>query len=156
MLKIRLCLVLAVAGFVLPDVSSAGPEKFQERGFVSNDAGAKCGYRQTVISGALHFHGDAIATTIGEIVFDDPQCMADSGQGLGANKSMINKLISTWYSHPDANFDTTNLRKTSLYQVVGECMQSRSYAAIGVAIEYIVENQSITKVVHGPTLEGCL
>lgn len=155
-MRISPVLAVAVASLLASGVSLAGPEKFQSKGFISNDAGDKCWYQQKVISGALYFHGDAIATTIGEIVFDDPQCMSDSGEGLDVNKMMINELISTWYSHPDANFDTKTLRNTSLYQVVGQCMQSQSYAAIAVAIDHVVSNQSIIKVVHGPTLEGCI
>lgn len=155
-MKICLVLVLTATSLLLSEVSVAGPEKFERKGFISNDVGEKCWYQQKVISDARHFHGDAIASTIGEIVFDDPQCMSDSGEGLDANKVMINNLISTWYSHPDANFDTKNLRKFSLQQEVGQCMQSRSYAAIGVVIDYVVSNGSIVKVLHGPALEGCI
>jgi hypothetical protein len=82
--------------------------------------------------------------------------MRDSGEGLAGNKTLINEVQATWYSHPDANFHTQNLHKSSLYQEVGECMQSRSYAAIAVAVDYVVADQSIVKVIHGPTLEGCL
>lgn len=149
-------LVLTAASFLLPEVSVAGPEKFLEKGFISNDAGDQCWYQQKVISDALHFHGDAISTTIGEIVFDDPQCMRAEGEGLDVNKTLINEVLATWYSHPDADFDTKNLHESSLYQEVGVCMQSRSYAAIGIAIEYVVSDQSIVRVFHGPTLEGCL
>lgn len=149
-------LALSAASLLSAEVSLAGPEKFLEKGFIGNDAGEQCGYKQKVISDALHFHGDAISTTIGEIVFDDPQCMRDSGDGLDANKALINKVLATWYSHPDADFDTENLHESSLYQEVGVCMQSRSYAAIGIAIEYVVSDQSIVRVFHGPTLEGCL
>jgi hypothetical protein len=149
-------LALAAASALFSEVSAAGPEKFPERGFISNDAGDKCWYQQKIISNALHFHGDAISTTIGEIVFDDPQCMRDPGTGLDVNKTLINELLASWYSHPDADFDTKNLHQSSLYQEVGVCMQSRSYAAIGIAIAYVVSDQSIVRVLHGPTLEGCL
>lgn len=155
-MKILSVLVLAAASLLVSEVSIAGPEKFLKKGFINNDAGDKCWYQQKVISDALHFHGDAISTTVGEIVFDDPQCMRDSGEGLAGNKTLINEVLATWYSHPDADFDTKNLHKSSLYQEVGVCMQSRSFAAIGIAIDYVVSNQSIVSVFHGPTLEGCL
>jgi hypothetical protein len=154
--KISSLRLLTVASLLLSEVSTAGPEKFLQEGFILNDVGGKCWYQQTVISDALHFHGDAISTTVGELVFADPQCMRDSGEGLAGNKTLINEVLATWYSHPDANFDTQNLHKSSLYQEVGECMQSRSYAAIAVAVDYVVADQSIVKVIHGPTLEGCL
>lgn len=148
--------MLTATSLLWSGIAAAGPEKFESNGVINNAAGEPCGYRQKVISDALHFHGDAISTTIGEMVFADPQCMKDSGDGLNANKALISKVISTWYSHPDADFDTEHLRKSSLYQEVGECMQSRSYAAIGVAIDFVVADGSIVKVFHGPTLEGCL
>jgi hypothetical protein len=155
-MKISSFLVFTAASLLLSEVSTAGPEKFLQEGVILNDVGAKCRYQQTVVSDALHFHGDAISTTVGELVFADPNCMRDSGNGLAANKTLINEILATWYSHPDANFDTKNLHKSSLYQEVGECMQSRSYAAIAVAVDYVVANDSIVKVIHGPTLEGCL
>lgn len=82
--------------------------------------------------------------------------MRVSGDGSDANKVKINQLIATWYSHPDAEFDPSKLYKTSLYQVVGQCMQSRRFAAIGVMIDYVMSDQGIAKVYHGPSLEGCL
>ena len=157
-LKMKAFSILAItaASVLSAEAAVAGPEKFELKGFVSNDAGEKCWYQQKVISNALHFHGDAIASTNGEIVFDDPQCMRDSGEGLDANKVLINDLISTWYSHADANFDTKSLRRSSLAQEVGQCMQSKRFAAIGVVVDYVVVDQSIVKVFHGPALEGCL
>lgn len=155
-MKVCTIVLLAGASLLASGASVAGPEKFESRGFISNDAGEKCWYRQEIIPDAIYFHGDSIATTIGEIVFDDPQCMSDSGEGLDATKTMINEVISAWYSHPDADFDTKNLRKAGLHQEVGRCIQSRSYTAIAITIDYVVSNQSITKVVHGPALEGCI
>ena len=155
-MKICSILMLTGASLLLSEVSIAGPEKFEKKGFINNDAGEKCWYQQQVISNSLHFHGDSISNTVGEIVFDDPQCMSDSGKGLDANKTLINEVISTWYSHPDADFDTKNLWNSGLYQEVGQCMQSRSYAAIAIVIDYIVTDESIVKVLHGPALEGCI
>ncbi|HEX5787420.1 MAG TPA: hypothetical protein VFY03_04535 [Woeseiaceae bacterium] len=149
-------LVLLGASLFSPAAAVAGPEKFASEGFIDNEAGEKCRYRQEVISGATHFHGDSIASTIGEIVFDDPRCMRDSGNGLDGNKTLINKVISTWYSHPDAEFDSVTLHDSSLHQDVGQCIQSKRFAAIGIVIDYVVTDDSIVKVLHGPALEGCL
>ncbi|GEM_PF-1909029 len=146
----------AVASLLSWSGAVAGPERFPATGFVVNAAGQQCRYRQKVVSNALHFHGDAISTTIGEMTFDDPRCMQVTDDEPDAGKVAINRLIATWYSHPDADFDTEHLYKTSLYQEVGVCMQSRSYAAIGIAIDYVVEDGHIVRVFHGPTLEGCL
>jgi len=153
---LRITLLLLPAVFLVAGGASAGPERFESRGYIENEAGMKCWYRQDIIKNATHFHGPNIASTVGEMTFDDPACMTGTGNALDANKSLVNKVLATWYSHPDADFDTENLRKTSLYQEVGECMQAKSYAAIGIAIDFVIENGSIVKVFHGPTLEGCL
>ena len=155
-MRMRKFLPLIATPLALAGNAAAGPEKFEQRGFIVNAAGERCAFQQNTISGALHFHGDAISTTIGEITFDDPTCMRGATEELQANKVAINQLLATWYSHPDADFDPENLYKTSLYQVVGQCMQSRRFAAIGIAIEYAISDESIAKVYHGPTLEGCL
>lgn len=154
----RSCPILLLTGssMMWSGMSVAGPEKFESEGFIENSAGEQCSYQQEITSDALYFHGDSITNTIGEIVFDDPQCMSASEDVLDTNRTSINELIATWYSHPDANFDTENLQNSGLYQEVGRCMQSRSYAAIAIAIDYVISNQSIVKVVHGPTLEGCI
>ena len=129
-IRTGLFLVLTAASLLAAENSVAGPEKFPAKGFIKNAAGDECWYQQQVIHGSHHFLGDSIANTIGEIVFDEPQCMRDSGTGLSANEILINSQISTWYSHPDADFDTQNLRKSSLYQVVGKCMQSKNFTPI--------------------------
>jgi hypothetical protein len=155
-MKVFSILAIAAASCLVAEAAVAGPEKFEAKGFITNAAGERCSYQQKVVSGARHFHGDAIASTNGEIVFDDPQCMKDAGEGLDANKTMINETISKWYSHADANFDTKNLRRSSLAQEVGQCMQSKRFAAIGVVLDYEISDGSIVKVYHGPALEGCL
>ena len=135
-------------------VSNADTGKFQKAGFISNGDGEKCWYQQRVIDESTHFHG-TMTSTIGEIVFDDAKCMSDTGMGMDLNQMMINNIISRWYSHSDANFDTRNLYKSSMAQKKGQCIQSKTYPIIGITVEYIVTNGSIVKVLHGPSLQGC-
>ena len=70
---------------------------------------------------------------------------------------MINNVISRWYSHPDARFGTrvAEMHKGSLLQKRGRCMQSATYPAVGIAVDYSIKNKSITGVVHGSTIQGC-
>jgi len=141
--------LILVSGIVSADTS-----KFQKSGFIGNGDGGKCWYKQRVVDGSTHFHG-TMTSTIGEIVFDDTKCMSDTGLGMDINKMMINNIISRWYSHSDANFDTKKLYKTSMAQKKGQCMQSRTYPIIGITVDYIVSDNSIVKVLHGPSLQGC-
>ena len=144
-------LILLILGQTSP---IQGQDRYQREGFIANDAGQKCTFKQTVVEDSTYFQG-SLVNTIGEIVFDDPQCMSDSGSGLDENKKRINQRISKWYSHKDARFDTANLYPTSMYQTTGLCMQSRTYPMIGVVLEYFIEDGSIVKVLHGPSLQGC-
>lgn len=155
-MKTRPIAALAAVSILFSGGAIAGPEKFERRGFITNAAGEKCQYQQNILRNDVHFYGESISTTNGEIIFDDPQCMRASEDGPDGDKALINQLIATWYSHPDADFDPANLYKTSLHQVVGQCMRSKRFAAIGVMVDYIMADQSIAKVIHGPSLEGCL
>jgi len=148
------CGLLVLAAILLAPATFADSNKFQSKGFISNDNGEKCWYQQEVLNDQKYFH-ESMTSTIGEITFDDAQCMKDSGIGLDTNKMMINNIISRWYSHADANFDTKNLYKTSMAQQQGQCMQSRTYPIIGITVDYIVSDRSIVKVLHGPSLQGC-
>ena len=151
--------IFRIIGLVLFSLSyastaSADSSKFQPKGYITNDQGQKCWYKQTPIPDNNYFH-DKLTNTVGRIFFDDSQCMKDSGIGLDTNKMMINNVISKWYSHSDADFDTKNPYKTSLYQTKGQCIQSRTYPAIGIAVDYLIRDNSIVMVFHGPTVQGC-
>ena len=91
---------------------------YPQRGYIRNDSGKKCWYTQKTDENNKYFHG--IKNTVGIITFDDPQCMAASEVGLMVNKMMINNIITTWYSHSDANFQT---RESEMYP--GSLFQKR-------------------------------
>ena len=143
-----LVIVLGVSG------AAQGQDRYERKGFIANDAGEKCWFQQAILEDTRYFH-EKLTSTIGEIVFDDPQCMSGSGAALEANKTWINRRISKWYSHKDAKFDVKNLHRTSMYQTRGQCMQSQTYPLIGVTIDYFIQDGSIVKVRHGPSLQGC-
>jgi hypothetical protein len=150
---IQLCSLIALSAALS---AHAGSEKFLKKGYIQNDAGEKCTYSQTVNQQEKYFH-DALTAITGTIVFDDPQCMKDSGIGLDTNKMMINNIISRWYGQPDAKFKTraSELYAGSMLQTRGRCMQSSTYKALGIAVDYTVKSNSITQVKHSSTVQGC-
>jgi hypothetical protein len=144
--------------FLLSPEAWSGAERFLKKGYVQNDNGTKCWYTQKVDNNSKHFHqSEDLVGTVGIITFDDSGCMSDSGGGLGANKMMINNVISRWYSHSDANFGTRDqeLYSTSALQKVGKCMQSATYPIIGITVDYVEQENSISKVYHGSSIGGC-
>lgn len=160
MINRRLVCANRVAVFALllaPFALSAGPTDPQPRGFIPNDYGEQCWYTQIVKSGESYFHED-LTGSYGVLTFDDPQCMAASELGLSVNKMNINNIVSKWYSHPDANFQTreSELYEGSQFQVRGQCIQSNKYPIIGITIDYIVRSGSIVEVVHGSSVGGCM
>lgn len=134
----------------------AGSSGALRAGYIKNDQGDKCWYSQVVRENNTYFHG-TLKGTNGILTFDDPTCMTDSGVGLGVNKMMINNIISRWYSHSDAAFQTLEeeLFDGSMLQTKGKCIQSATYAIIGIVVDYFIEGTSITGVIHGSSVQGC-
>lgn len=132
-------------------------QAIQPKGYITNETGQQCWYRQAVDPAPSYFHslpGPHITLT-----FDDPKCMRDTGQGLGLDiaKMLINNNIVRNHSRPDANFATLpdQMYPSSLLQVRGQCIQSQKYPTRGVAVEYIIAGQAIKAVKHASTVAGC-
>lgn len=142
---------------VMTNVCHAAPQKSLKRGFIKNDQGEKCWYGQEYKEQVVYFT-EKHTQNIGVMTFDDPDCMSDKGLGLDANKMVINNVISRWYSHSDANFKThpSELYSGSRLQIKGQCMQSETYSIIGILLDYKIENDSITQVVHGSSVGACM
>lgn len=151
----RNVLFIAIAWLAL-SVNPANAQYDLKKGYFQNDKGAECWYTQRVEEESTYFHGTLKARR-GIIKFDNPSCMRDSGLGLGVNKMVINNVISSWYSHSDAAFQTREeeLYAGSFMQKKGKCIQSRTYPGVGVTIDYVVVNGSITAVYHGLAAQGC-
>jgi hypothetical protein len=146
---------LALIIGIMASTSNASAD-FLRKGYIANDEGKKCWYKQTAKNGDKYFHKSLTSNTH-TLEFDDPKCMADNGLGLGINKMMINNIITRPYSHDDAAFQTRSeeLFKGSLLQTKGQCIQSKTYAIIGVTVDYLIKNSSIVKVVHGASAGSC-
>ncbi len=150
-----------VAGFMLislfgSSAALAGPTGALKKGFIQNDKGDKCWYTQVVKEGNTYFY-DSLKGTDGIITFDNPTCMSDNGLGLDVNKMMINNIISKWYSHSDADFQTrvSEMFNGSPLQKKGKCIQSKKYPIIGITVDYLIKGNSITGVIHGSSVQGC-
>ena len=137
-------------------IAHAGPQKALKKGFILNDAGEKCWYTQEFKDQVVYFTKKH-TQDIGVIKFENTKCMTRSEFGFDINKANINKIISKWYSHEDANFLTSSeeLLPSSMLQIKGQCMQSRTYSSRGVLIDYIIEENSIKEVVHGSSAGAC-
>jgi len=148
---------LLVAGIVfMPWSSLVWSDIYPSKGYVQNQTEEKCWYKQKTDETNKYFFG--IDNIVGIMTFNDPQCMSDTlGVGLDINKMMINNVISKWYSHDDTEFQThtDEMYFRSPMQKEGKCIQSKKYKGIGIAIDYLTTNGSITKVIHGQTIDGC-
>lgn len=145
----------AIALILITKTSFAADE-FQKKGFIQNDRGEKCWYSQVTDQESTYFH-ESLKGTMGTITFDDPQCMSEADVGLDVNKMMINNAISRWYSHSDAAFQTrvSELFPSSMFQKTGLCVQSKTYPTIGITVGYEVKGNSIVRVRHGSSIQGC-
>ncbi len=143
--------------FVLVITSSASLAA-NIKGYINNHEGDACWYTQETVSSTL-FH-DIEGAEVTTLTFKDPLCMksGDLGDfGRNANIMMINNIITRPYSHSDANFQTNaqNLRPGSLMQKTGRCIQSKKYPMVGVMVDYELKNDSISRVFHSRSLNGC-
>ena len=129
---------------------------FLKKGYIANDEGKKCWYKQEIKKDVVFFT-KKLPEDIRILTFDDPNCMSDRGIGLDVNKRQINFIITKPYSHDDANFqvNVSQLGSHSLFQIRGKCIQSKKYSNVIVSVEYTVINNSITKVVHGSGIAPC-
>lgn len=150
---LRLSTILALA---LGSPAFAGPSLFQQKGFIQNDQGEQCWYHQEVVKDSNYFH-DGITANIGVLSFDEQTCMNSSEFGQTVNIMMINNVISRWYSRSDADFQTreSELFSTSLFQKRGQCIQSKKYSATGIVVDYEESRESIVRVRHGMSAQGC-
>ncbi|WP_432210640.1 hypothetical protein [Marinobacter alkaliphilus] len=145
-----------ILALVIASPAFAGSSLFQPKGFIQNDQGEQCWYHQEVVEGSHYFH-DGVTANIGVLTFDDQSCMQASEFGQTVNKMMINNVISRWYSRGDANFQTreSELFPTSLLQKRGQCIQSKKYPATGIVVDYEESQESIVRVRHGMSAQGC-
>lgn len=136
---------------------------FNKAGFVFGDNGEKHWYVQTMEK-KKYFHTIIEANTY-TITFVEPNkfqsqfgsAASPTMTDTDANRMMINNVISGWYSHSDADFQTRpdELYAGSALQKRGLCIQSKTYPKICIVVEYIVDNGYITKVHHASCFGGC-
>lgn len=155
-LSIPHVVICAFLSTIVSATVSAGPTGAIKKGYIKNDQGEKCWYTQEIKENYTYFHGP-LKETNGIITFDNPACMSDSGAGLDVNKMMINNVISKWYSRSDAKFKTrvSEMYNGSLLQEKGKCIQSETYPAIGITVDYLINDNSIAGVIHGSSVQGC-
>ena len=148
-------MAIAAIAFMMALPHAAMANNFPPRGHIQNDQGQRCSYTQTTDNDSVYFHG--LPGRMGILTFDDPRCMSASAVGWDVNKMMINNVIARWHSHPDAAFKTRvqDLYPTSMMQKRGLCIQSTKYPGIGVTVDYEIQGNSIVRVRHGSSIQGC-
>ena len=156
LLNTRFVVKFILVSSIFSATAFAGPVGALKKGYIQNDQGEKCWHTQEVKENYTYFHG-SLKEIDGIITFDDPTCMSDSGLGLDVNKMMINNIISRWYSHSDANFQTrvSEMFNGSLLQKKGKCIQSKTYPDMGITVDYLIKDNSIAGVIHGSSVQGC-
>lgn len=147
---------LAATALIVAASGHADTGRYLAKTRIPNHMGDCCKYTQVVEEPSDYFQ-EGMANAVGIITFDDPSCMSGDEVEMDVNKMLINNHISGWYSHSDADFGTkvSEMKETSALQMRGQCIQSRKYSAVGIAIDYVTDGGSITKVYHGPTIGGC-
>ena len=120
-------------------------------GNVLNVSGARCEYVQAakdMATDSYFYEGLTGAATY--MAFAVEGCMAYANEfELGVNQFLINQLVKTWYSFPDAAFQTELQDITELAPPDrGWCIQSDTYESVAIVVEYFVEDQSIVAVLH--------
>ncbi len=129
---------------------------FQPKGYIQNHMGEQCWYTQKTVHN-IHFFIDIDGSKVGFIEFDDQKCMTGVDFKMDINKMMINNIISRWYSHRDANFQTRvpQLYQGSSMQKKGYCIQSEKYPLQGIMVYYEKKNDAIIRVLHSQSIGGC-
>lgn len=126
----------------------------QPRGYMSGNMGQKCWYEQQAVQGKylLDIPGKYYV-----LRFVDNKCMTSVGFEGDVNKMIINRAIGKAHSHDDADFGVrkSELFRTSVAQVRGQCMQSGRYPNIAVAVEYMESGGYFTGVTHSIALPPC-
>lgn len=136
------------------------PKGFQHGGFIRNGINEKCWYTQVyeetnpllLVASLQHTTHHDLRT----ITFDDPECMANTLDGLDIyeqiNQMMINNVILPWfrgtYWLEDIRFGDPG--PPAADQARGVCVRSTNYPTKGVLIEYFHDGDSITGVAYMP------
>lgn len=126
----------------------------QPKGYMSGNMGQKCWYEQQAVQGKYLID---IPGKYYVLRFLDSKCMTSVGLEGDINKMIINRTIGKVHSHDDADFGVrkSELFRTSVGQVRGQCMKSGKYPNIAVAVEYMESGGYLTGVTHSIALPPC-
>ena len=154
-------IILALAFIGLTGgVAPAGD--LEGRGRILNTDGASCSFTQTVEKKTAAFLGP-LKAEVATMSFEDPGCMAETtedGFDLAAefNRNRIADRIAglvrgTWVT-ADTVYDPKGRYQPGMMQKSGECMVEEGLPATAIAINFVSNGTSITKVEYAHTF-GC-
>ncbi len=145
--------VYALTTVVLGFVSVSGPTAALDlaRGYIMNENGDKCWYRQNIVQADNYFHSKITANTR-HLTFDHPACMEETD----INKTQINNIVTRGYGRSDVIYavHAEEMYPKSELQERGYCIKAKNYPIPAVAVDYVIETGNIIGVKHAMSF-GC-
>ena len=137
-------------------------DEMEGRGRILNADGAWCWFMQTVDKTKVAFLGP-LSAEVATISFEDLACMAETtkeGLDFAAdfNRDQIAKRIAglvrgNWVT-PDTVYESNSRNQPGMMQTSGECMVAKDMPATAIAINFVSNGTSITKVEYAHVF-GC-
>ena len=154
--------IAIVASLVFSLVAGPAQATMEGRGRIFNADGGWCWFTQTVEQKVAAFIAP-LRGSIATMVFDDPGCMAErTEEGLDFaadfNREQIAGRIAglvriSWVTE-DTVYDPGNRYLPGRMQAFGECMVADDMPATAIAINFVSNGTSITKVEYAHVF-GC-
>ena len=154
--------IIAALAFVGLVGATAQASDMEGRGRILNTDGASCWFTQTVEKRTAAFLGPAPGQ-VAIMIFDDPGCMAEiteDGYDLAAvfNRNRIAGRIAvlvrgTWVQDW-VEYAPDERNQPGIMQKTGECMMAEDLPATAIAINFVSNGASITRVEYA-TAFGC-
>ena len=143
-------------------IGTAQAGDMEGRGRIMNTDGGWCWFMQTVEKKTATFLGSSPGQ-VATMSFDDPGCMAEvtaDGFDLAAdfNRNRISDRIASLvrgsWVQDWVEYDPKSRNQPGMMQKTGECMVADDLPATAIAINFVSDGTSITKVEYAHTF-GC-
>ena len=154
--------IVAALAFMGVAVCAAQASDMEGRGRILNADGTWCWFIQTVEKKTAAFLG-SLQAEVATMSFDDPACMAETteeGLDFAADfnrRQIANRIAGlvrgSWVT-TDTAYDPNSRSQPGMLQKSGECMVAEGLPATAIAINFISNGLSITKVEYAHTF-GC-
>ena len=154
--------IIAALAFVGLVGTAAHASDMEGRARVLNADGGWCWFAQTVEKKKAAFLGP-LKAEVATMIFDEPGCMAEVLEDVGdlagtINRSQIAGRIAdmariSWVQDW-VEYEPGKSNQPGMMQKIGECMVAEDLLATVIAINFVTNGSSITKVEYAHTF-GC-